>query len=126
MLDHVGPRPSERHRLSVRNFNKPHGPTNSAWMLEWEIRIARGTLREAHAPDGTVTTQAGASRALGITREAVRQRQLRGYTLDEATQTPKGEVPARLKSQREAEKAATAAAAEAELARKNPKRKKAS
>lgn len=97
MLDALGPRPSPQHHLGVRNFSKPHGPGNSAWMLDGEMRVARGTAIGARAVDGTVTTRAGAARALGVTREAVRQRQLRGWTLDEATMTPKGQVPERLR-----------------------------
>jgi hypothetical protein len=122
MLDHVGPRPSDRHRLSVRDVSKPHGPTNSAWMLDWEIRVARGTLSEAHTADGTSTTQAGASRALGITREGVRQRRLRGWTLDEATQTPKDQVPPRIQALRSA--AAKAKAAARDVAASTPQKKR--
>ena len=95
MLDHLGPAPSKDHVLGTINPSKPHGPDNSVWMTQSELLIAHKRAVSVPTPNGPTTIPIMARR-LKLSRQAIHQRQERGYTLEEATTTPKGTVPERL------------------------------
>lgn len=96
MLEHLGPRPSKKHTLGTKNPNKPHGPSNSSWMTASEILVAHKLAVAVPTANG-MTTIPRAARKLHLSRQAVHQRQERGYTLEEATTLRKGVVPKRLR-----------------------------
>jgi len=106
IVEHFGRRPSPKHRLGRRNPTQPHGPDNSVWMTASELLLAHKVATPIVGIDGSVTTIPRAAQALGLSRQAIHQRQQRGYTPEEAGTTPKGEVPERLKKLR-AKKAKT-------------------
>lgn len=99
MLEHLGPRPSKAHILGTKNPDKPHGPNNSAWMTASEVLVSHHLAVAVPTPNGT-TTIPRAARKLHLSRQAIHQRQERGYTLEEATTLPKGVVPERLRQLR--------------------------
>lgn len=100
MVAALGPRPTKRHGLGLKNPAKPHSPKNSVWMTPSELLVTRNLAIGVETRNGTITTIPRAARKLGLSRQAIHQRQERGYTLEEATRTPKGVVPRRIRKLR--------------------------
>lgn len=96
MLKHLGKRPSDAHVLGLKDASKAHGPTNSVWMTPSELLVSRKLAVAVKTKDGKITTIPHVAKKLGLSRQAIHQRQERGYTLEEATRTPKGVTPPRL------------------------------